>query len=204
MKLHKDLIMELPEFIPESFCKHLIDKFEADSNKRKGVVNYGDGDFVDTSLKNSTDLCISGNPNWVEEERKIFEYVQKGVDLYNEYLTREYDYGQKLHTFENVLKMIKDRGCSINGFTIQKQSRDSDFKWHFDSSWSPLSHVLGLLYLNTLEPDEGGCTEFLNERKVRPEAGKLMISPANWTYAHNGNKVKADAKYYISFMVYIK
>jgi hypothetical protein len=47
-----------------------------------------------------------------------------------------------------------------------------------------------LIYLNTLEDNQGGCTEFMCGKKVRPEQGKLLIFPSTWTYVHRGAEVK--------------
>ena len=45
--------------------------------------------------------------------------------------------------------------------------------------------------------EEGGETYFYNG-KVKPEAGKLILFPATWTYNHKGNMPKSDDKYIIT------
>jgi len=202
MKLHNDLIMELPEFVPKSFCDHIINKFENDTRKKKGGVTYGRDEIVDTKLKNSTDLDISVIGDWEEEDAKILNYVKQAVNVYNKYLHDEYKYDQPLHTFELLLKMTES-GLTDSGYVMQRQKRGAKYAWHYDCSFFPVSILFGIMYLNTLDPDEGGCTEFINGRKVRPECGKIMLSPASWTYAHCGNEVKGDYKYTVTFMVYM-
>jgi hypothetical protein len=44
-----------------------------------------------------------------------------------------------------------------------------------------------ILYLNTLET-EGGETEFLYfNKRIKPEAGKIVVFPATWPWVHRGN-----------------
>ena len=202
MKLHNDLVMELPGFVPKSFCDHLIQKFENDERKKTGAVTYGDREIVDPKLKSSTDLDVSELGDWAKEDTKLLHYVRTAVNIYNKYLHDEYNYDQPLHTFEELLKTVKC-GLSDSGYVIQRQKRGAKYAWHYDCSFYPVSQLFGIIYLNTLDPDEGGCTEFINGRKVRPECGKIMLCPASWTYAHCGNEVKGDYKYTATFMVFL-
>lgn len=174
MKEHNDLILELPGFVPESICKHIIERFERmDSSK------------------------------WILEDKKIFEYVKSASELYFSVLTKEYDYDQPMHTFAPLLSKYKKYGIQDHGYLIQKQLKGEQYKWHFDQEIGIVdSYLSGILYLNTLSEDEGGCTEFINGRKIRPECGKMLLSPANWTYAHCENVVKSDHKYILTFMIY--
>ncbi len=40
MREHKDLVLELPNFVPESLCKKMIEIFESAPNKETGTVTY--------------------------------------------------------------------------------------------------------------------------------------------------------------------
>ena len=80
--------------------------------------------------------------------------------------------------------------------TIQRQPRGGKYAWHYDGGEDGQFATL-MIYLNTLEHEEGGCTEFYGGRKVRPECGKVLIWPATWAYPHCGNEVKAEYKYAI-------
>jgi hypothetical protein len=202
MKENSDLILELPGFVPESFCKHLIEKFENDEDKRDGVIIHGERHIVNKELKNSIELELT-SPKWSLEDTKISEYVQSVCELYTSILTNEYNYEQPMHAFAPLLSVVKKFGVYDVGYAIQKQKKGAEYKWHYDQDASIAdSYIFGILYLNTLEPDEGGCTEFINGRKIRPECGKIMLCPANWTYAHCGNEVKSESKYILTFMIY--
>jgi hypothetical protein len=201
MKLHNDLIMELPDFVPKSFCDHLIQKFENDDNKKNGNVCYEGEYMYRPELKESMEIHVSSNPDYIEEDKTLYEYIYKSVELYNKYISDEYSYKQSIHTFRPILNSVSHKGLSDKGYVIQRQKRGSIYKWHYDSEEN--SYLFGMLYLNTLQSHEGGCTEFINGRKVRPECGKIMLCPASWTYAHTGNEVKTDYKYTVTFMIFL-
>ena len=53
-----------------------------------------------------------------------------------------------------------------------------------------------ILYLNDV--DEGGETHIIFDKKdinIKPEAGKLLIFPANFCFPHEGKKPISNSKY---------
>ena len=86
-----------------------------------------------------------------------------------------------------------------NAFTMaakivfNDRNKGSGGGWHRDSI-NP--SVKAMLYLNDV--DEGGETEFWGTLKVKPEAGKLILFPATWTYPHCANIPISNAKYIIT------
>ena len=207
MKERNDLIMELPGFVPESLCNFMIDNFEKEENKLPGQMMYGGERIIDKTLKDSDEWIINNEnatPLWKDVDTILCKYIERAAEVYIKYLSEEYPgpmrNEQKLRTFEALLTSIERNGVYDNGFTIQRQKRGVKYGWHFDSMQDSI--LFGILYLNTFNEDEGGCTEFITGRKVRPEAGKIMLSPAHWSYAHCGNEVKKEYKYTIPFMVF--
>ena len=54
-----------------------------------------------------------------------------------------------------------------------------------------------MTYLNNVE--EGGTTDFLYyDLSIKPEIGKTLIWPAEWTHAHRGDIVNKGLKYIIT------
>ena len=51
-------------------------------------------------------------------------------------------------------------------------------------------------FLNTVE--EGGEIEMYTGEKIKPECGKLIFFPANWTYTYNSTMPISGDKYFIS------
>lgn len=192
MKEHNDFVLELPNFVPASFCNHLIELFEENPRQYTGKIMVKGETLHIPELKSSTEICLCCDP--ISE--KVFsyskEFIENAVRLYLLQLKNEYDYDQKLHTFESVIHQNIDSSFIP---TIQKQVRGGRYGWHFDGSLGDSHFVLVMVYLNTLEPHEGGCTEIGSGRKIRPECGKVMICPASWTYPHCGNEVKGESKY---------
>lgn len=199
MKEHNDLILELPNFIPESLCDSIIDKFEKDPEKTRGYIEMDGRIIVDKNLKDSDEICISmRNHKWINEFTESKKYIKKAVDLYQKCLKEEYDKKQRIPMFGGILfREIKD----IKTVLIQRQARGVKYAWHYDGGIPSNDYLLVIAYLNTLEPSEGGETEFLYGRKIKPEKGKIMISPASWTYPHCGNIVNADYKYILTVIV---
>ena len=203
---HNDLIMELSGHVPESLCNFIVDNFEKDTEKYVGVMNYGGKYITDKTLKDSTEVRITGRgvASWTDIDKILVKYIESAVDKYTEYLSNEYPgpnhpkNKQKIRTFEALLNSIEQNGTCDGGYSIQRQSRGVKYGWHFDSMTE--SYLFGLLYLKTLSEDSG-CTEFVNGRKIQPEVGKIMLSPAHWAYAHCGNEVKDEYKYAIPFIV---
>ena len=56
-----------------------------------------------------------------------------------------------------------------------------------------------MLYLNSLEPDNAGETEFLYQQKrIAPKENTMIIWPAAYTHTHRGNPVHNAYKYVIT------
>lgn len=194
MKEHNDLILELPNFIPESLCENIINKFDNYPHKMDGMVEYSNRKFVDKRLKDCKEVSIRSNvTSWYEEYHIFKKYVYMAIDLYKMCLKNEYKRDQPLHMF-NIIPDITFR-LSNDCLLMQKQTKGAKYAWHFDGGISSRDAFLVIMYLNTLEPDEGGCTEFFNGRKIKPECGKVMVCPASWTYPHCGNEIKGEYKY---------
>lgn len=214
MKLHNDLIMELPNFVPGDLCEYIVNEFEKCSNdfKSDGCVNYHGEILVDKLLKDSIEISIerladNNIGDWKSIDKVISKYIRTSVDLYTKYLIDEYagpnhpENKQKVHTLEPMIDDIKNKGLGQFGLGMRRQVKGTTYKWHYDSQ-PPKSFVFGILYLNTLKPGEGGCTTFINGRQIRPEAGKIMISPASWTYAHSATEIKGEYKYILPFHIF--
>ena len=54
-----------------------------------------------------------------------------------------------------------------------------------------------MTYLNDV--DDGGTTDFhYYDIKIKPEKGKTLIWPSEWTHAHSGSVLKSGEKYIIT------
>ena len=121
MREHKDLVLELPNFVPESLCKKMVEFFESAPNKEAGTVTYGDKRSVIPELKNSIDCCPCEKciPEAEHEYLEVRKFIEHAMYLYKLQLKNEYEYKQKLHTFDEIL----NKDMYFEEPTIQKQPR---------------------------------------------------------------------------------
>ena len=58
--------------------------------------------------------------------------------------------------------------------------------------------IVYLLYLNTLDPNEAGETEFLyQQQRFRPVENQMLFWPASYTHTHRGNTVFGHRSKYV-------
>lgn len=201
MKEHNDFILELPNFVPKELCERIIEKFEKSPSLYKGRVNYSGVLQVIPELKNSMETCTCCDPLMKDDiHHEVIKYIKDAEDQYYLRLHNENNYKQQRHMLDTLFVSQPTHEYVP---VVQRQSRGGKYVWHFDGTlcrhFDPkvkgFDYAIMMIYLNTLEPEEGGCTEFYHGRKIRPECGKVVIWPASWTYPHNGNEVKGDYKY---------
>ena len=88
----------------------------------------------------------------------------------------------------------------IGSFNIQKYSPGDHFATpHTERSGLDSLHRVfaWMTYLNDVE--DGGKTDFKHyDIKIKPEIGKTLIWPAEWTHAHSGEVLKSGVKYIIT------
>ena len=162
-------------------CDEIVNFFEANPVKQSaGVIGGG----VDESQKKTTDIPIK--PKQLEDEKyKVFnDYINNVVNCFNDYKEQW-----------PFLKTIK--GMEIGTFNLQKYSPGGHFSAvHTErGSFATMHRVLAFMtYLNDVE--EGGETAFhYYNINVKPQKGKTIIWPAEWTHAHSGELVKQGCKY---------
>ena len=94
--------------------------------------------------------------------------------------------------------MVKN--VDIGTFNVQKYSKGDHFSQiHTERSSMENSNRLfaWMTYLNNVE--DGGATNFSHyDIKIKPEIGKTLIWPAEWTHAHAGEILNNGEKYIIT------
>lgn len=185
-------ILEIPNLIPKEFCDHLIQKFESDQRKVRGVIGPEHAKIVDESCKKSVELYISSSLGWEKEDQTICKYIKIAIKKYINAVKDNFKDKNNNDMFNDIL----DYDLCDTGYEIQRIDRGPGYSWHHDGPIMIPGRVANMiLYLNTLEPEEGGTTELISGHKIRPEAGKILFFPSSWTFAHCGNEVKAPHKY---------
>ena len=201
-------ILEIPNFLSHDLCNHLIEKFEKHADKiENGKLRYFiDGEQVDLEKPNK-ELDMLKYPDFKGVDAIVQKYVSSAIKIYLKHLESEFDFNKKPYTHPLAQIITNDR-VSDAGYFIHRIPHGSIYEWHTDQvPFGPKSHshgfVQAIIYLNTLQPHEGGCTEFVNGRKVRPEIGKMLMFPRSWTYPHSGERVEAPFKYILTVCIYM-
>ena len=166
-------------------CDQIINFFENNSDLHiKGTTGGG----VDESIKKSTDITIQ------PENLKDKKY-----DIFNKYFENLHqcftDYKEQYVFLKTFVKKIH-----IGSFNIQKYLPGDHFaRLHSERTGMSNIHRLfaWMTYLNDV--DDGGSTYFSHyDLKIRPEIGKTLIWPAEWTHAHCGQVLNTGVKYIIT------
>ena len=76
-----EFIYECDDVLPVDFCNRVIDKFEKSDLKFKGVTDNG----LTSDLKQSTDLRIYDEPEWVDEEKYFHDMIRKAMEKYKKF-----------------------------------------------------------------------------------------------------------------------
>lgn len=185
---HKDFIGFYKNVYPEGFCKHLIDEFESIEKKGAGFNRrQSEGSLnhkkADTHIFSMTSFHLTHfenrNPSSI-----FFEGLQK---CYEEYC--------------NEYSILADIFVRTNHMKAQKTKPGQGYHvWHCEKmTMSTQDRVLVyILYLNTIQPEDAGETEFLYQKlRVCPEENTLIIWPASFTHTHRGNVLHGQTNKYI-------
>ena len=192
-----EFIYECDDVFPVDFCNRVIDKFEKSDLKFKGVT---DGENIN-STKKSTDLRTYDEPEWIEEERYFHDMIRKAIKKYETFLLKM-DVDDEVK--EDMSQMLMDTHiCSPQ---IQKTEPGEYYHWHQDQSLKvPNCQIFTyIIYLNDVEKDSSGTTEFSCGKTIQPKAGKIIFFPCTWTYFHRGKTLEKGIKYIATAGLYTR
>jgi len=181
--------------IPEYICNKIISRFENDDRKVNGVTSGG----LNKDVKNTIDLPFTHLEEWKDIDNglsKILTIELEKYCIHNSKLMKElYNI-----TSMNVIAMLQN--VVDFGYQIQiYKKNEGHYAWHHDLVGNNQKNraqqrlLTFIWYLNDV--DVGGETEFLHGF-IKPEAGKLLIFPACFTYYHKGNIPISNDKYIIT------
>ena len=185
-----EFIYECDNVFPVDFCNRVIEKFEKSNLKMNGRMAGGEI----CAVKKSTDVRIYDEPEWVEEEKYFNDMIRKAMKKYETFLL-------KMDVDDKMKKgMSGDLMHSyIHPPQIQRTTPGQYYHWHHDQTfgdkapnWQIFSYII---YLNDVEKDLGGTTEFSCGKIIQPKAGKIIFFPSTWTYFHRGKTLEKGIKY---------
>ena len=214
-----DFIEVYENALDAASCAALIRRFEASNGATRGETGGG----VDTTVKNSWDITITGQAAWADAEHALNGAMLRALLRY----LRRYPYAilgplwlkmrdaatgaMTLLTPESLAALPDERlgPLAMRAFrpgTINLQRYVADEggypRWHCelyppqnDPACESLHRtLLWTLYLN--DGFAGGETEFLHQqRRITPRTGALLLAPAGFTHTHRGNMPRGGDKY---------
>lgn len=172
-------IYELPGALPRDVCREMIRRFE-DNTAQHYPGRIGQTGIEAADIKKSTDLRISGRPDWKDLD-----------DLLAQSLTRAF------HGVRTGFPFFAANAFKDLGYNLQRTHPGEYYHWHVDGGPGEFSQrqLVAIWYLNDV-PGPGGETEFLHQQvKIKPEEGTLVLFPPFWTHAHRGVAPERDTKY---------
>ena len=195
--VHDAFIIEFENTFSDSICDELINFF--DTNPTDSTFITWDNSMIKTSTDTITNPQIRNHTMLNDKYQRILNTVkykyadaitEKGLDL------KPYD--NTKHCISSIIKISHQ-----SNVVVQKSEVGQYYTWHTDFTPGQDRLLTCILYLNDVEDDAGGTTEFLSGRIVKPRKGKVLIFPSTITYVHRGNKVEKDSKYIVTtFSIY--
>lgn len=171
-------IYEIKNALTDDQCDQMVDRFETRVDQQQ-AGRIGQQGNTDASVKKTTDIPVSGNPDWQDVDKLLFGSLGGTLREFREYF----------HFFQGPFK--------DTGYHIQRYLPGEYYHWHIDGGSHEFSQrqLVALWYLNDVE-GPGGETEFLYQNiKVKPKKGKLVLFPPFWTHEHRAVEVNSGVKY---------
>ncbi|MGA8278455.1 MAG: 2OG-Fe(II) oxygenase [Rhodanobacteraceae bacterium] len=209
--------MDQPDFIEvyndaldAATCAALIARFETSDHISRGATGGG----VDTQLKDSWDIQISGRDEWADAERALNSAMLEGAKSYVR--THAYaalaplslrmpdakgsdavllDPARVAAMDDALLQQLVVKVFRPGRINLQKYIGGVGGYPYWHSELYPRAGdadtlhrvLLWTIYLN--DGFSAGETEFFHQgRKIKPRTGSLLIAPAGFTHTHRGNR----------------
>jgi len=171
-------IFEVEQALPPQLCREMIRRFEEKTDQQY-PGRIGQLAQEDQDVKRSTDLVVSGKPDW----RDIDANLHRSMSLMMRGFREKFPY------FKGPFKDM--------GYAIQRTLPGEFYHWHIDGGSHDFAQrqLVVVWYLNDVE-GPGGETEFLfQDVKIKPREGKMLLFPPFWTHEHRGVTLQKGVKY---------
>lgn len=171
-------IFEVENALPGDVCKEMMRRFE-ENKEQQYLGRIGQLQQKDRSIKQSTDLVVSGKENWQDIDKLLFSSLGRVIRQFRE----------AVPYFSGAFKDM--------GYAIQRTEPGEFYHWHIDGGSHEFSQrqLVVIWYLNTVD-GPGGTTEFrFQDVKIKPTEGKMLLFPPFWTHEHRGAELHQGVKY---------
>ena len=118
------------------------------------------------------------------------DYFEELYKCYNDY-KQQWPFLTKTNSELDIPTFTLQKYNPGDHFSLIHCERNSTLTMHRVFAW--------MTYLNDVNEENGGTTDFDSYKiKVKPEQGKTLIWPAEWTHAHYGSILKSGEKFIIT------
>ena len=187
---YKDFIGIYKNVYSDGFCKHLISEIDRLQSYGAGFTRQ-ESENIPHHLKADYSLLLNLMPHSLKQfnDECTFKTMYDGLqNCFNRYVEK-YSILKTENLFSSHAKAQKTGPGE--GYQLFHQERGGT-QFHRDRT------LVYILYLNTLNENEGGETEFLYQKtRFRPEENTMLIHPALFTHTHKGNTVLGENYKYI-------
>ena len=189
--------------LTKEFCQHTIEKFKTSDARAEGNTLGG----VKLEAKRSTDLMLTREPDWQDEDKILAEAVGRYSNEYVSTLTNHYNLINQFTNDKTLMDCFNPYTGTYgdlwhdSGYQMQETTPEQGYVWHNDFIITEDYGVRKLTFIFYMNDVEEGWTEFVNGQRVQPKAGRMLIFPASWTYVHRGCPPKST-KYIITGWLY--
>lgn len=192
---YKDFIATYTDVFPEKYCEHLISEFERLVTGGAGI-NRQNGEGADRHQKDDMQLGLN-----IKVHNTLQFNNKDTVDVFFDGLQQCYE------AYTNNYSVLKNGKIRASTMKMQRTSPGGGYHiWHGEQGNNAQANrvLVYMLYLNTLEPNEAGETEFLYQRtRLQPQKNTMVVWPAAFTHAHRGNVVHGtNCKYIVTGWFY--
>lgn len=175
-------------FLEKEQCDAIIDYFE-----KVNAMGFSYGREENHLVKDDQSYSIIDTPNFVVNFKAnwtMFSPISQQIaNAFGPYLEK--------------YSVLRANNYQIYDMKIQKTEVGQGYHgWHDDGPAGGIAEsrnraVTFIIYLNDVE--EGGETEMLYDpRRIKAEAGKLLIFPSNYMWTHRGNMPISNTKYILT------
>jgi hypothetical protein len=186
---YKDFIGVYNNVYPEGYCKHLINEFERLANSGAGA-NRKQSEDAPSHRKDDYQIVLNINAHAglnFEDKDPVSFFFDGLQACYNDYT--------------NKFSILKNDKIRCTSMKMQRTDPGGGYHvWHSEQGNGKFAErvIVYSLYLNTLEIENAGETEFLYQQtRFRPIENTMILWPAAYTHTHRGNTVFGNTSKYI-------
>lgn len=186
-----DYVATFDNVLTKDLCNEIINKFETSTDQHEETLLDGHRSFTEINITKNVEA-------WQDIQNHLLDTAQHYLGAY-------------MQKFQ-IDSLAWPEKVGYEQFRMKRYlPNDKDeFAYHVDVGdyASARRFLVYFWYLNDVE--EGGETAFQRhrqlpiERKVQPQAGRLLIFPPLWTHPHIGMRPISGPKYIIgSYLHYV-